>query len=137
MSTRPIIGFPDWSNIEDQPFIVYSDASIDGFGVVITQMQQDETGKMMEKIILYDSRRTSKAERNYDANRLELACFLWICEAHKHLLYPSKFKWFTDNISMKAIKTMKPPRSITRRWLSTINAYNFEVYHNKRKKYFL
>ena len=35
---------------------------------------------------------------------------------------------------MKAIKTMRPPRSITRRWLNTINAYNFEVYHIKGKR---
>lgn len=34
---------------------------------------------------------------------------------------------------MKAIKTMNPSKSITRRWIHTINCYNFEVYHIKEK----
>ena len=88
---------------------------------------------MKEKVILYDSRRTSKAESNYDSTRIELACFLWTCESHKYLLYPYTFKWFCDNAAMKSIHTMQPPKEVTKRWLNIINTYNFEVEHIKGK----
>ena len=133
LSTRPVLSFPDWSSIDIHPFKVYSDGSIDGFGVVIMQDQEDRDKKIARRIILFDSRRTTTAERSYDSNRLELACFLWICEKNKHLLYPNTFERYTINISMLSIRTMKAPRQIVTRWLNTITAYNFKVFHLKGK----
>ena len=75
LSSRVVLAYPDWKTIEDTPFNEYSDASKDGFDVVITQKQKGEDGTITEKIILYDSRRTTKSEVNYDASILELACF--------------------------------------------------------------
>ena len=49
LSSRPILAYPDWNNIEDNPFKVYADASIQGFGVVLTQTQTNESGRQQEK----------------------------------------------------------------------------------------
>ena len=75
LSTRPVLAFPQWELIDTHPFKVYSDGSIDGFGVVIMQDQIDNNGAVTPRVILFDSRRTSLAERLYDSNRIELACF--------------------------------------------------------------
>ena len=97
------------------------------------QDQIDDNGAVTPRVILFDSRRTSPAERLYDSNRIELACFLWICEKNKSILYPKIFHWYTDNKAMLAIHSMRAPRQIVSRWLNTITAYNFKVYHLKGK----
>ena len=45
LSSRPVLAYPDWNTIEDFPLKVYSDASKEGFGIVITQCQKDDDGK--------------------------------------------------------------------------------------------
>ena len=131
LSTRPVLAFPQWELIDTHPFKVYSDGSIDGFGVVIMQDQIDNNGAVTPRVILFDSRRTSPAERLYDSNRIELPCFLWICEKNKSILYPKIFHWYTDNRAMLAIHSMRAPRQIVSRWLNTITAYNFKVFYLK------
>ena len=43
----------------------------------------------------------------------------------------SKFSWVTDNSSMKFVRTMTPPKAITKRWLSLLASFDFEVIHKK------
>ena len=56
LTAPPILGYPDFS----QPFILYSDASANAIGAVLSQLQSNK-----ETVISYWSRQLSKAERNY------------------------------------------------------------------------
>ena len=58
----PILAYADYK----KPFRVYTDASEIGLGAVISQVQ-----KGVEHVIAYASRSLNKAERRYDAHKLE------------------------------------------------------------------
>ena len=61
-SEAPILAYTDYT----KPFRVYMDASEIGLGAVISQKQGDK-----EHVIAYASRSLNKAERRYDAHKLE------------------------------------------------------------------
>jgi len=66
--SQPILQYPDFS----REFILTTDASNDGAGVVLSQGQ---IGKDLP--IAYASRSFNKAERNYSTVEKELAAILW------------------------------------------------------------
>ncbi len=75
----PILGYPDYS----QPFELHTDASLQGLGAVLYQMQE---GKM--RVIGYGSRSLSPAERRYHAGKLEFLALKWaVCEHFRDILY--------------------------------------------------
>lgn len=88
----------------------------------------DKDNNVRPRIILFDYRRTSPAERLYDSNRLELAFFLWTCEKNKSIFNPKMFHWFSDHKAMLAIHSMRAPRQIVSRWLNIITTYDFKVF---------
>ena len=63
LSTPPILAFPR----TDLPFILDTNASDHGIGVVLSQIQEG-----IERVIAYYSRVLSKAERNFCITRREL-----------------------------------------------------------------
>ena len=129
LMSKPILSYPNWKDLSQNPFNLYTVASSEGLGCIVTQMQTNEQGKLSEKLILYDSERTNNAQQNHDPNRLELLCLLWSCESDRHLLFPNRFTWYTDNISLSAIHKMEPSKQICRRWLATISPFNFDIKH--------
>ncbi|XP_070573509.1 uncharacterized protein [Ptychodera flava] len=68
LTTAPVLGYPDFS----LPFVLQTDASIDGLGAVLAQTQ----GKH-EHVIAYASRGLNPAETRYPAHKLEFLCLKW------------------------------------------------------------
>ena len=64
----PVLGYADYSS----PFVVHTDASLDGLGAVVYQKQD---GK--DRVISYASRRLSPSERNYPVHKLEFLALKW------------------------------------------------------------
>ena len=62
-SESPVLAYADYT----KPFVLHTDASTTGLGAVLYQKQED--GK--ERVIAYASRTLNRAERNYDAHKLE------------------------------------------------------------------
>ncbi len=56
MIITPILGYPDYN----KPFILFTDTSGKGLGVVLSQKQKDQ-----EIVIAYTSQSLNKAEQNY------------------------------------------------------------------------
>lgn len=69
MTTAPILAHPD----QTKPYIMYTDASKEGIGVILQQKQDDGT----EHPVIYLSRKLSKAEKNYSATELEGLAVVW------------------------------------------------------------
>ena len=67
-STRPILSFPRWILTDIHQFKVYGDGTIDVFGVVIMQNQENRDNKITPRLILFDIRRTTTAKRSNDSN---------------------------------------------------------------------
>lgn len=63
--------------------------------------QPGEDGKLEERVLLYDSKKTSDAKRKWDINRLELYAGIWATEAHRFLLIGRPYIWITDFAALK------------------------------------
>ena len=75
LAKRPILVFPDWDAVDNgsTPLLICCDASNDGLGATLEQKQTDGTAKP----IVYISRATLDAERNWTASDLEAASIVW------------------------------------------------------------
>ncbi|GKB85704.1 putative reverse transcriptase domain-containing protein [Tanacetum coccineum] len=77
LCSAPILSLPEGS----KDFIVYCDASLKGFGVVLMQR---------EKVIAYASRQLRKNEENYTTHDLELGAVVFVLRLWRHYLYGTK-----------------------------------------------
>ena len=65
----PVLAYADYK----QPFILYTDSSLDGLGAVL--YQKDGEGKL--GVIAYANRSLTKSEGNYPAHKFEFLALKW------------------------------------------------------------
>ncbi|CAB3985542.1 Hypothetical predicted protein [Paramuricea clavata] len=84
------MGYPDYN----QPFILHTNASLEGLGAVLYQKQN---GQM--RVLGYGSRSLSQAEKKYHSGKLEFLALKWaVCEHFcDHLYYAPHFTVYTGN----------------------------------------
>ena len=86
----PVLKFMDYS----KPFVLETDASLDGLGAVL--LQEGEDGKLHP--IAYGSQSLTKAERNYHSGMTEFLALKWAIMDHfKEYLIDQPFIVQTDN----------------------------------------
>ena len=96
-SQAPILAYANYT----KPLRVYTDTSEIGLGAVISQKQGDK-----EPVIAYASQSLNKAERCYDAHKLEFLALKWVVTDRFHMyLYGGEFEVFTDNNPLTYILT--------------------------------
>jgi len=105
----------------DEPFVVYCDASMLGFGGVLMQDN---------KVVAYASWQLRIHERNYPTHHLELAAVVFVLKIWRHYLYGSRFEVFSDHKSLKYLFDQKELNMRQRRWLELLKDYDFGLnYH--------
>ena len=83
LSSPPVLAYADFS----KPFILHTDASLEGLGAVLYQEQDG-----VEHVIAYASRGLRKDERHYPAHKLEFLCLKWaIADKFHDYLYGNTF----------------------------------------------
>ena len=82
-----------------QPFILHTDSSLDGLGVVL--YKKDGEGKL--RVIAYASRSLTKSERNYPAHKLEFLALKWAVTDNSLTTIPSL-------MSLPQLSLMPPPK---------------------------
>ena len=108
-----------------KPFRVYTDASEIGLGAVISQIQD---GK--EPMKAYASHTLNKAERRYDAHKLEFLALKWAITYQFHeYLYGGTFEVFTDNNPLTYILTSAKLDATGQRWVAALSIYNFQIFY--------
>ena len=115
----------------DQPYVVYTDASITGLGCVLTQHG---------KVIAYASRQLRKHEGNYPTHDLEMAAVVFALKIWRSYLYGAKVQIFTDHRSIKYKFTQPELNLRQRRWMEFVADYDLDIaYHpgkaNLRPRY--
>ncbi len=115
-----VLAHPDF----ERPFILCTDASLDGLGAVLSQVP---TGEDKARPIAFASKTLSRSQANYPAHRLEFLALKWsICE-FSHWLKGHEFTVWTDNNPLTYIMTKPKLDACEQRWVSKLAPYNFKI----------
>ena len=120
----PILRHPDFNRI----FILQTDASSEGVGIVLTQ--KDDEGN--EYVIGYASRLFQGAEKNWHTQEKEAFAILYGIEQFRVYLYGRHFIIQTDHASLKWLFNVTRPGRLSR-WSLTLSEYDFELQHRPGK----
>ncbi|GKC16866.1 putative nucleotidyltransferase, ribonuclease H [Tanacetum coccineum] len=113
----PILALPEGTD----DFVVYCDASNQGFGCVLMQRN---------KVIAYASRQLKIHEKNYTTHDLELGAVVFALKTWRHYLYGTKSVIYTDHKSLQHIFDQKELNMRQRRWIELFSDYDCEIrYH--------
>ncbi|GJR10553.1 putative reverse transcriptase domain-containing protein [Tanacetum coccineum] len=112
-----VLALPDGPN----NFLVYCDASNQGFGCVLMQRG---------KVIAYASRQLKTHEKNYTTYDLELGAVVFALKIWRHYLYGTKSVIYTDHKSLQYLFDQKELNMRQRRWIELLSDYECEIkYH--------
>uniref|UniRef100_A0A3B3C1W6 Gypsy retrotransposon integrase-like protein 1 n=1 Tax=Oryzias melastigma TaxID=30732 RepID=A0A3B3C1W6_ORYME len=121
LTEAPVLAYADYS----KPFVLYTDASHQGLGAVLGQVQE---GK--ERVIAYASRSLHPTERNdsnYSSFKLELLALKWaVTEKFKDYLTGAKCIVYTDNNPVAHLSTAKLG-AVEQRWVAQLVSFDLEV----------
>uniref|UniRef100_A0A3B1JBI6 Gypsy retrotransposon integrase-like protein 1 n=1 Tax=Astyanax mexicanus TaxID=7994 RepID=A0A3B1JBI6_ASTMX len=116
-----VLAHPDFS----RPFILSTDASLDGLGAVLSQVPEGET---KARPIAFASKALTRAQINYPAHRLEFLALKWsVCDKFSHWLKGNSFTVWTDNNPLTYILTKPKLDACEQRWVAKLAPYNFSI----------
>ena len=124
LTRAPTVAYPDFS----LPFCLYTDASNEGLGAVLSQKQD---GK--ERIIACASRTLSTSEKNYSTTKKECLGVVWCIKYFRPYLLSNHFEVITDHYSLKWLRTMSTESALLHRWSSELEEYDFTIKHRPGK----
>ncbi|CAN6445407.1 unnamed protein product [Victoria cruziana] len=120
LTSAPILILPKVG----EPYVVYTDASRDGYGGILMQDG---------RVIAYTSRQLRSHEKNYATHDLELGAIVHALKVWRHYLYGTRFDVFTDHKSLTYLFSQKELNLRQRRWVEFLADYDFEMrYHPGR-----
>ena len=122
--TAPILVFTDYT----KPFLLETDASKDGLGVVLSQKQADR----WYHPIAYGSRTLMPHEKNYHSTKPEVLALKWAVTEHfkEYLPYQSFVVW-ADNNLLTYIMSTPNVDGMGHRWVGALTWFNFELEYQK------
>ena len=126
LQSAPVLSYP----IPEGDFILDTDASGEGIGGVLSQIQDGE-----ERVLAYASRKLSKAERNYCVTRRELLAVVVYLKNFRQYLYGRKVTLRTDHAALRWLLNFKNPEGQLARWIQAISEYDVEIQHRPGKKH--
>ena len=124
LSRGPVLRAPDFT----KEFLIQTDASDEGIGVVLSQVDQEGE----EHPILYLSRKFKGAEKNYSTTEKECAAILWaVKRLHCYLDGQEKFRIQTDHNPITWLHSAASSNPRLMRWALTLQNYNYSVEYRK------
>ncbi|MBW0580083.1 hypothetical protein O181_119798 [Austropuccinia psidii MF-1] len=126
LTTAPLLLIPDFKF----PFKLYIDASGDGLGAALHQVQIIND-KPVEGPICFISRQIKPTEARYGAIKMEFLFLVSALEKLNHFLEGCSFEVITDCSAVKSLLNMKTPNIHMVRWQIAIQEYrgNMTIVH--------
>uniref|UniRef100_A0A3B3HW18 Gypsy retrotransposon integrase-like protein 1 n=1 Tax=Oryzias latipes TaxID=8090 RepID=A0A3B3HW18_ORYLA len=116
-----MLSHPDF----DSPFILSTDASMDGLGAVLSQVPP---GELKARPVAFASKSLSRSQTKYPAHRLEFLALKWaVCDKFSHWLKGHSFTVWTDNNPLTYILTKPKLDACEQRWVSKLAPYSFDI----------
>jgi len=137
MSSFPVLALPQLS----EPFILYSDASLNGIGGVVAQVQPvsadlsaSSGGKPqvgIQKPIAFFSRKLTPAEKNYTVTELELLAIVFLVSKSRHWLVGRTTTVITDHEALQYLLAAPELKSRLVRWKLALNQFDLKIVFRK------
>ncbi|MBW0531135.1 hypothetical protein O181_070850 [Austropuccinia psidii MF-1] len=126
LTTAPLLLMPDFK----LPFKLYIDASGDGLGAALHQVQI-LNDKPVEGPICFISRPKKTTEARYGASQMECLCLVWALEKLNCFLEGCVFEVITGCTTVKSLLNMKRPNRHILKWQIAIQEYrgNMTIVH--------
>ncbi|MBW0555662.1 hypothetical protein O181_095377 [Austropuccinia psidii MF-1] len=118
LTTAPLLLMPYFK----LPFKLYIDASGDGLGSALHQVQI-MNDKPVEGPICFISRQIKPTEARYGASQMECLCLVWALEKLNYFLEGCVFEVITYFTNFKSLLNMKTPNRHMIRWKIAIQEY--------------
>ena len=123
LTSSPVLAFP---RINDEPFILDTDASEAAIGAELLQVQDGE-----ERVISYGSYALTPSQRNYCVTRKELLAIVRFTRQFRHYLLGQRFYVRTDHSSLTWLLSFKNPSGLLARWLEELSQYDMVIQYRK------
>ena len=118
--TAPVLAFADLEKL----FHLETDASGDGLGAVLGQLQED----VKYHPVAYASQSLSKSEKNYHLSKLEFLALKWaITEQFKEYLLYKPFTVRTDNNPLTYILMTSNLDATGHHWVAALADFNMKI----------
>ncbi|MBW0562277.1 hypothetical protein O181_101992 [Austropuccinia psidii MF-1] len=126
LSTAPLLLMPDFK----MPFKLYIDASGEGLGAALHQVQIIND-KPVEGPICFISRQIKPTESRCGASQTEFLCLFWALEKLNLFLEGCVFEVITDSTTVNSLLSMKTPNRNMLRFQIAIKEYrgNMTIVH--------
>lgn len=125
LTSAPILAYPDFT----KPFILQTDASLDGCGAVLVQEQE---GK--ERVIAFASRSLQQGERRYPAHKLEFKALHWAATVKfRDYVYGQRVIAVTDNNPLTYVLKSAKLDSHGQRWVNDLAQCDLEIVYRPGK----
>lgn len=121
ISTTIVLAHPDF----EKPFLLSTDASMDGLGAVLSQIVD---GELKPRPVAFASKSLSRSQARYPAHRLEFFALKWaVCDKFAHWLKGAYFTVLTDNNPLTYIMTKPKLDACEQRWVSKLAPFDFDL----------
>ena len=118
--TVPVLAFADFK----KPFLLETDATIEGLGMVLSQKQDDD----QYHPVAYASHGLKGGEPRYHSSKLEFLTLKWaVTDQFREYLQYQPFLIRTDNNPLTYVMTKPNLDAIGHRWVAAMAGYNFEI----------
>ena len=106
--------------------IVDTDASDEGLGAVVSQIDSDG----VERPLAFASRTLSESEKKWTVMERECLAIFWAVTDQFHCyVYGTTFTVRTDNRPLKWLQTLRKPTPRIARWILKLQEYDYEIVH--------
>ena len=125
LTSTPVLAYADYT----LPFVVQTDASLEGLGAVLTQQQDGR-----ERVIAYASRTLSSAEKRYPAHKLEFRALHWaLTIKFRDYLYGHEVTAVTDNNPLTYVLKKAKLDAHSHRWVNDLSLFNLDIQYRPGK----
>ena len=121
--SAPIMAYP----LSHGDWILDTDASNYAIGAVLAQMQKDENGEEVERVISYGSKALQGRQQRYCTRRRELLAVVHFVGQFRPYLYGRFVTIRTDHASLRYLKTLNNPDDQFARWMQVLEETYYTI----------